>query len=278
MAKIVGLNMPPAAPDILSCDGKNVYLRSQAFDLEGNRREIFATGLARPDVPLDKLTPHLFSPSGFLDGTWFHRAYWVYGKGFDSGAGGWPKAGHLTPAGGILAVSDSAVVGYGRKTRYYNWTTPVEYQLFSARKEGTPTSLPSGGWAQLDPTSQPNIDWPMSKITGVKYDWSQDVPILVRALVQADQTLFVAGPPKLVDEPEAFAKQGDPQMLARLAQQAGALEGKAGGLLWAVSAKDGAKLAEYKLGSVPVFDGMICANGRLFVATKDGKVLCIGAK
>ncbi|MCX6910570.1 MAG: hypothetical protein NTY01_21360 [Verrucomicrobia bacterium] len=37
-------------------------------------------------------------------------------------------------------------------------------------------------------------------------------------------------------------------------------------------------LAAYRLDSPPVFDGMIAANARLFVATMDGKVLCLGSE
>jgi len=33
-------------------------------------------------------------------------------------------------------------------------------------------------------------------------------------------------------------------------------------------------MAEYKLDSLPVWDGMAAANGRLYLATKSGKVLC----
>ena len=47
-----------------------------------------------------------------------------------------------------------------------------------------------------------------------------------------------------------------------------------GVLLYAASASDGWKLAEYKLDSLPVRDGMAAANGRLYLATKNGKVLC----
>ena len=50
--------------------------------------------------------------------------------------------------------------------------------------------------------------------------------------------------------------------------------GKKGALLWAVATADGKKLAEYKLDSVPVFNGMAAANGRLYLVTKDGKILC----
>jgi len=31
-----------------------------------------------------------------------------------------------------------------------------------------------------------------------------------------------------------------------------------------------------KLDSIPVWDGMAVAQGRLFIATKDGKVTCFG--
>ena len=37
---------------------------------------------------------------------------------------------------------------------------------------------------------------------------------------------------------------------------------------------DGARLAEYKLASPAVWDGMAAAHGKLFVSTADGSVLC----
>jgi len=47
-----------------------------------------------------------------------------------------------------------------------------------------------------------------------------------------------------------------------------------GAVLCVVSVVDGKKLAEYELESQPVFDGMAAANGRLYLATKDGRILC----
>jgi hypothetical protein len=52
------------------------------------------------------------------------------------------------------------------------------------------------------------------------------------------------------------------------------MAGEKGSLLWAVSAKDGEKLAENSLDALPVFDGMVAAGGRLYMATTDGAVLC----
>jgi hypothetical protein len=44
--------------------------------------------------------------------------------------------------------------------------------------------------------------------------------------------------------------------------------------LWAVSATDGEKKAEYRLKASPVFDSLAAADGRLFFTTVDGRVVC----
>jgi hypothetical protein len=74
--------------------------------------------------------------------------------------------------------------------------------------------------------------------------------------------LYLAGPPDVVlrDDPMA------------------AFEGRAGGLLWVASSEDGKRLAEYKLDHPPVLDGMSAAAGRLYLATRDGSLVCMGAK
>ena len=56
-----------------------------------------------------------------------------------------------------------------------------------------------------------------------------------------------------------------------------ALEGRKGAQLWVVSTKDGSRLAAYDLKSPPVFDGMIAADGRLYIATTDGQIICMSA-
>jgi outer membrane protein assembly factor BamB len=97
-------------------------------------------------------------------------------------------------------------------------------------------------------------------------------------MVLTDGALFVAGPPDVVDEEKAWGRTLEPEVQAKLAAQSAALEGQRGSLLWAVSPSDGKKLAEYKLESVPAWDGMAAANGRLYLATKDGHVLCMAGE
>ena len=86
----------------------------------------------------------------------------------------------------------------------------------------------------------------------------------------ANRTLFIAGPKDVLDEGRAGQEYGDSVL-----RQEAAYAGKIGGVLWAVSADDGATVAQYELDSPPIFDGMIAAGGRLFLSTMDGRVVCL---
>jgi hypothetical protein len=113
----------------------------------------------------------------------------------------------------------------------------------------------------------------------VEYLWTQDVPLMVRAMVKANDKLFIAGPPDLIDEEQTFQRTmaRDPNLASQLVQQDDALSGEAGGLMRVVSAIDGNTQAEYKLDALPSWDGMAAANGKLFLSTTDGKVICYAA-
>jgi outer membrane protein assembly factor BamB len=264
-------NMPVGLPDVLSSDGERLYMRSQVMDLEGNRSAaslVQAKGSDADRAAVQKgVEAHLFSPTGFLDDTWWHRSYWVYGRSFAEGAGGWPQAGKVAPSGRILCVDDTTVYGFGRKPFYYQWRTPMEYHLFASPKVPEIVREPAGvkvGKAGKKPRMIPHPE----------YSWSRSVPFLVRAMVKAGDTLFIAGPPDMVDEEEVFRRVGDPELDRKLAAQDAAMAGKQGALLWAVSADTGKRLAELKLDSMPLFDGLIAANGGLYVVTEDGAVIC----
>ena len=86
-------------------------------------------------------------------------------------------------------------------------------------------------------------------------------------LVLTREALFVAGPTDPVENIPHEPKGADP-----LAE---ALETSRGGRLLAVSITDGEILAEYALSNPPVFDGMAAAKGRLYLSTKNGRVVCM---
>lgn len=146
-ARIAVLQMPAGLADILSFDGERIFLRSQAFDRDGRRVAIgpVSGDAARQGSTQAGAGRHLYAPTGFLDDTWFHRSYWVYGRNFAGGHNGYWQAGKYTPAGRILAFNDTDVFGYARQPQYYKWTTPLEHQLFAAGRDAVvpePVSLP----------------------------------------------------------------------------------------------------------------------------------------
>ena len=142
--KLQILQMPVGLPDILSADDRFVYMRSQKFDLEGNRLEIgpISGDFVKQGSSQRGEGVHLFAPMGFLDDSWFHRSYWVMGRSFAGGHGGYFQAGRFAPAGDIMVNGGGYVFGYGRKPEYYRWTTTMERQLFAAVPE--PPEIPEG--------------------------------------------------------------------------------------------------------------------------------------
>jgi len=480
------LNMPVGLPDILSSDGKRVYMRSQPFDLNGKQ-----TRVDRLDVKNQRGDDvHLFCPSGFLDGSWWHRTYQVYGQSFSGGHSGYSQAGKFTPSGKIMAFDDEYVYAFGRKPQYYKWTTPIEHQLYStarklppppkqpapARDRGAPGSMIRfENTASLDPTGKPLAveawvnaragngvviarggpangyaltlaggkpqfmirtdgdvhvasgatavvgkwvhiagvltpkhelqlyvdgeleaekqalglisalpiqatevgaddagsvgDYPTPSLfkgmidevriyhgelspaeikrhaagaglptvakadlvlhcsfdkgdagdasgknnngtlqsvkavagrfgkamnfsgvsprpaarkgrgrqprTAFPYRWTQDIPLFARAMVKADDKLIMAGPEDVIEEERIKTMLDSPEVQLQLTEQLKMLAGQKGGLLWIVSPENGEKLAQYTLDVPPIFDGMIAANGKIFISTMDGAVECL---
>ncbi|MBI5774158.1 MAG: LamG domain-containing protein, partial [Verrucomicrobia bacterium] len=518
------LQMPVGLNDILSSDGKTMYLRSQKINADGVRVEVgpISANAAEQGGAQKGEGRHLFAPMGFLDDSWFHRSYWVYGKNFAGGHNGYYQAGKYTPEGRILVHDATNVYGFARESKYYKWTTTMEHQLFSASKEAPNVEvdkastagggakkaaknaaknakksaaapavaaspnvrfdstkldiakkpltveawiMPDGkdgiiathgggrlGWAlalqdgrpgfsiktgagsvtaeaqrpldegwhhlagvltegkqlrlfvdgqpaaevkapdlidsnpalglqlgaggtslvstygksapytgMLDQfavfgralgeneiiehansaaaiktakgamlvatfdngnardesgngangvlsgvetgkgkvaaalwfrkgatstapsalaASTPGAAAPAGRAAGsfVQHNWSHPVPIFLRSMAMGGKTIFMSGPPDMIDEEYAFERmaQKDPAILEQLKEQDEALDGKRGASLWAVSTETGKMGSELKLKSPPVWDGMSVAQGRLYVSTVDGKVLCFG--
>ncbi len=269
---VKGLNMPTALPDVLSSDGRYVYMRTLPFDLNGQRKSVDYVDLK--DRQGDDL--HLFSPTGFLDDTLWHRTYWIYGRAYASGAGGYFQAGRVVPAGRILVFDEKNVYGYGRRWQYYRWTTPLEFHLFATAKQPEQIRMGQEAKPARGKDGKQKFTAAVTPVMRFSHAWSDELSVQATAMALADKTLFVAGPPDVIDEEEAAKSLGKPETKKKLAEQEAALEGKRGSLLVAVAAGDGKKLAAYRLDSAPVFDGMAAAGGRLYLSTLDGKVFCLG--
>ena len=240
--------------DILSADGTSVFLKHMGFDAAGK------------EVQIDR--PHVFSPTGMLGEEWFIRAYWLYGTNTGAGYGKWAsmKSGTSTqvPAGRILSFDDRKICGYGRARHASGWTghRGDAYHLFSSVK--VYAKAPSGPEARRGAKGGKKAK-PAAR--GKTFAWSQECPLIVRSMVLTGDKLIVAGVPDLARKDKSGLSFSNPE------DGLAALAGERGGRLMMISTADGKKIAEIKLDSPPVFDGLIAANGRLLLSTKDGKVL-----
>ena len=119
----------------------------------------------------------------------------------------------------------------------------------------------------------------VKELSAADVKWSHDRPgLIARAMVLAGQTLFVAGPPDLLDEEAAVARRWDKEVQKQLVEQDAVLSGQRGATLWSVAAADGKKLAELKLEAMPVWDGMAAAGGRLYLPLTDGRIICLAGR
>ncbi len=112
----------------------------------------------------------------------------------------------------------------------------------------------------------------------VEHLWHREVPLMVRAMAVAEQTLLIAGPPDLLDELTAFQTFEHPATQSQLAEQDRAVRGKGGALFLAVDTMTGETLAEYPLDAPPVFDGLVAAGNQAFIATMDGHVIAFAGE
>ena len=234
-------------PDILSTSDDLIFMKWTCFDREGK--------------PAGVRKPHLFSATGFLDDTWWHRTYWQYGAWMRGGFGGWPQAARQAPAGRLLVAGDDAVFGFGRSQYDVGNPEGVHAGHVGVIKDGYQDSgrvdHSQNPYRLFSATKPETESVEKGKRTVVRYEWQTSVPILVRAMLLADQTLFIAGP---------SARENNRGLAELDAVQPG--------LLWAVSAADGKMLARSELAAAPVFDGMAAIPERLLVSCVDGSVCC----
>jgi len=259
--KVVVMEMEGFLPDVLSSDGDSVYMRHAGF--------------APGDLQDRKTSPHLMSVSGLLDGDWWHRSYWAFGTLTHSCCWGAMTAMREVPTGRLMVFDDTTLYGYGRQyweIKGLAHTRPNPHHLWGIRKDGWPEQTP--------PTSRQDFTERARSKTEIKlndFAWSKAVPLHARAMVLAGKTLFMAGPPALdiTEEDTAHSPTGVEHRL-RVADQTLIWRGMLGALLCAVSTEDGDILSQAKLDSLPVWDGLIAANNRLYMSTATGEVVCLG--
>jgi outer membrane protein assembly factor BamB len=239
---------------IYSADPKtDKQVRGDTFDVPGSQSHVLVSD-GRSVYQLDnclfgdgKFTkPYLAATADFLDDSLFVRTWW-----------GLVGAGQAYAS--MLVHDDRFVYGfrpYPSPGRDHLHVVGVGYPLFCVPIEAA-KDLPSEGYRQFisggsfmgkaRPRKLPNR-------------WDAKTDVLVRAMLLTDDALVVAGPPDAAEPTDPYA----------------AFEGRKGGKLVALSPESGKVLREVPLESPPVWDGMAAAEGRLYVSTMGGKVVCFG--
>jgi outer membrane protein assembly factor BamB len=225
-----------ALPDVLSILRGGLFMRDMRLDKDLTVQE--------------QKVRHLYAPGGFLEASWWHRTYWIYGTAMMSGYGGWPKVGNVVPAGRLLVFGGHGpIYGYGRMAYragagHVQPDATGDYQLFA---EAVP------------PTPMPRTDAAGNKkqknrpAKGRKILWSRSLPFLAKSLVLARDALLVAGGQSLTESEESHGP----------------------GIFWVVCRDDGAKRTECELPAPPILDGMAFAQPGIFIASIDGSLVCL---
>jgi len=235
--------LPGILPDVVSMDGNYLFMRAVAFGLDLSIKEENPT--------------HLFSSVGFLDDSWWERGYWIYGEHMWGGAQALRLAKARFPCARIMAFDDEFVYGYK------DITFRSGDGLFASSKKPELKQFPQRSWLQA---------------TEVVNRWEKDIPFFVSAILLTGDTLFAAGPveynvQKIGDYLDKV-KTDKYELSGELKDALASYQGGKGSQLWAMNKDTGRKLAEQRLDSKPVFDGMIAADGRIYIATVDGSVIC----
>ncbi len=226
--------------DVLVSDGKNVFMHHAKFDAKLQQQQ--------------KMTRHLFSTSGLLDGTENHRSHWVLGTGNFS----------------LVPVAYSWIVNSSRQ-RWAKTDVPfalmMVYEdrgLWSVRRKGI-----NGNYGLCAMSNTPFSDdeealpdFPRRSQSEKKNvsRWTADLPVRPRAMLKSGNRLYLGCMPTEIPDNDPHA----------------AYEGRRGATILIVSASDGSRLADYPIESPVVWDGLAAAKGRLFASTKNGEVLCFG--
>jgi outer membrane protein assembly factor BamB len=215
-------------PDILSVERGAVWMR--------------ALGVDKHLAPVEN-QPHLFAPRGFLDDTWWHRTYWLYGTEVGGGYTHWPDVGNQSPAGRLLAFDGGKLIyGYGRMAYrmgdgHVRPDMARDYKLFAELLDLRPP-------AAMRRESRPR-----------PVQWTAQLPFVARSLVLTRDALLVAGG----KSPTETAERHGP------------------GTLWVASREDGSRMTACTLPASPVLDGMAVTDTGVFVSTIDGAVICLRA-
>jgi len=244
--------------DVMHSDGQSIFMRHQGFGLD----------LAKGGKGRGLCTNY-----GFLSDSWMHRVNWTLGGGIS----------YKSPFGKLLVFDANLACGaqsyyswqksspwkwpsnhtghhHQKYSRYQPTMFPFGVRLFAQKNESVGTKEIKTPHPERIPNGFARWAKPAASST-VGHMWTEKMEAQVRAMVLTSRVLFCAG---WKDSIALFEETKSPDT------------GKPA--LWAIDRATGKTLAEYPLPAAPVFDGMIAANGKLFITLRNGEVACYAGK
>jgi hypothetical protein len=262
-------------PDIRSANG--IYGFKADVPVSGGTCVYFKQQAFRPDLtPVEQTTVkdrHLIPNPGFLESIPQHRTFWTL-----------DTATRYDIPTGLAGVHGDILVVDGDRFIEVRGYTPARQTPFDPRVSGY--ALYCGVAGERDTTystkekrrggSDASADKKQSAAAERKARnlaaaaaatqssriWQCPIPLTGKAMAMSKDVVFVAGTPAVFPE-------GD---IAK------AYEGRMGGVLWLADSATGEKCAEYPLPAPPAWDSIAVANGSVYIALTDGRLLCFAAK
>jgi len=243
-------NMGGSLNDIFTSTHDSLSMLQHCFDLDLKQRE-------QPLVtPFGKRAPgelRLMPTGGFLDDSGFDRLFWTRSRSWPGVhfAQGAPQQGDILVFDGTTTYAAKTFRDVFSRSPYYRpgedgnlivADDPANEATIPDRQTSAKNAFPKG--FVMERQGAPR--------------WQIQIPLRTRAMVLAGPHLVLAGWPDKVPDSDPF----------------GAFAGRLGGELRILSTRDGTEKSLYRLKTPPGFDGLIAANGKLFLSLADGTVCC----
>ncbi|MHC4509117.1 MAG: outer membrane protein assembly factor BamB family protein, partial [Planctomycetota bacterium] len=260
-----GFTSEGALPDVLVADADFIYLRHLRLDASLQKAEDMKPNVyASPELTGEnrggdhKYWDNLIEAPRhalFTDPQWFHRSYFQNfpGRRLYATTGlidddGWHRR---------MYWSYGQVVG-----QYLVFRGPTGYavQVFATSPREGGFNAGDGYVVYAGQSAEHENQEKLFALRPEQAQWRLRVPFRPTAMVLAGNKLILAGPPDSANPGQALA----------------AIEGRQGGMLWVIDAADGERSIEYRLESSPRYDGMAVTEGKCYITTTDGHLMCLG--
>jgi outer membrane protein assembly factor BamB len=241
--------------DIVAGDDNRISIKQMQFDSE--------------NLSPIKNAPHLYCTGGMLEDNWYMRMYWHFGTSTGAGYGRWGRSisgSSPSYAGRIMCMDEEKrLFGYGRIGRGPDPSSRIHdsYHMFCAS-----TVVKASSSETIKKKKKGKKGGKSKKPAKRSCIWSKrDFDLVVKAMALTPETIAVVGfPDKRKESANQLSYEDNSAALA-------AFTGGEASELRLLSTSDGKLIHKLELDVAPVFDGLIAADGSLYLSTREGSLI-----